>query len=212
MKLNLAVTLGTLWIEGSHQYTVSATSGGSLTFDTTAASALLNVSGTAAAQTIATPVALNVPLVVNQRATGDLTFSKPVSGSFQITKTGEGAMVLAAGNTAFSGGFNVAQGLLRTASGGALGSGDVTLSGGSLGWRGSSSTAFTNNVNVTADGALWPTPPPARPARLPWANWPSPATIRSLSPAPAAAMSSSPARAASRASRPASRSTPPRAI
>ncbi len=154
ITLNSPVTLGTLWIEGAYKYTINGTGSGSLTFDASSGMALLNVSGTSA-QTIAAPVTVNVALTVDQRSSGDLTFSKGLSGSVAITKTGAGTMVLSSSaSSGFSGGFNVAQGLLRVTAAGGLGTGAVTLSGGSLGWRGGSSTAFANTVSAVADGAI----------------------------------------------------------
>jgi autotransporter-associated beta strand protein len=155
VRITSTVTLGTLFIEGTHPYTISATGSGAIVFDATAGSALLNVSGSGVpVTTMAVPITLNVPLVVNQQTSGNLLFSQPITGSFGITKTGPGMMTLSAASSAFSGGITVAQGLVRVTTAGALGTGDVTLAGGSLGWRGSASTAYANNVNVIANAAI----------------------------------------------------------
>jgi autotransporter-associated beta strand protein len=153
LTISSATTLGTLWIEGAYSYTINRSGTGSLTFDTTSGPATLSVSGSRG-HTIDVPVTLNVPLLVNQRASGDLAFTRALSGAQTLTKTGTGTVVLSASSGSFSGGLAVAQGLVRVTASGALGTGGVTLSGGSLGFRRNASTVYGNNVNVAADAAI----------------------------------------------------------
>jgi autotransporter-associated beta strand protein len=153
LTLDTSVTLGTLWIDSTRNYTLNRTGTSGLIFDSTIGPALLNVSGATAAHTISAPVTVNSPLTIMQRSAGALTFSGGLNGAANITKTGAGTLVLSAPGS-FGGTLSVAQGLLRLTSSGALGAGGVTLSGGSLNVRSTGGWTLTNALSATADATL----------------------------------------------------------
>jgi autotransporter-associated beta strand protein len=113
INLNGAVTLGTLNIGdavGGQSYTLAAGTGGSLTLNGGAASAI-NKSGLGT-DIISSNIALTgaAPLTVNV-ATGSLALTGVISGAGGITKTGDGTLVLRGTNT-YTGVTNVNAGQL----------------------------------------------------------------------------------------------------
>ena len=78
-----------------------------------------------------------------------------ISGSgFGITKAGAGTLTLTGTNT-FDGGLTVDAGILRAETNtAALGTGTVTLNGGTLALASATNTTFGNNVAVTADSFI----------------------------------------------------------
>jgi fibronectin-binding autotransporter adhesin len=113
INLNGAVTLGTLNIgdaAGGQSYTLAAGTGGSLTLNGGAASAI-NKSGLGT-DIISSNIALTgaAPLTIDV-ATGNLALTGVISGAGGITKTGDGTLVLRGTNT-YTGVTNINAGQL----------------------------------------------------------------------------------------------------
>ena len=87
-------------------------------------------------------------------ASGTYTFvtaaGSVISGTGALTKTGAGVLVLS-GSNAYSGGTNLSAGTLRVGHDGALGTGTLTLAGGTLASADGSTRSFANAVSITAD-------------------------------------------------------------
>ncbi len=111
-------------------------------------------------QTIALPISNNAPSpLVISNTTGPITISGVLSGTNGWTKTGSGALTLQATNT-FTGGFTILSGDTYISglgttneaglpSGGALGTGTVTLAGGRFIYK-SGTNSLYNNMVATA--------------------------------------------------------------
>jgi autotransporter-associated beta strand protein len=155
VTLDSGVTLGTLQLDSAFSYTLNRTGTAGLVFSMVAGEAVIDDRGTygPGAHTIAVPVTLNVPLVIAQNSGGDLVFSGAIGGNNTIRKIGAGTVVLAAPNS-FSGGLSIEQGTVRVTSSGGLGSGDVSLDGGSLDLRGAVSQTFSNNLKMATNATI----------------------------------------------------------
>ena len=79
-----------------------------------------------------------------------LTVSNVISGEGALTKTGDGTLELSGDNT-FTGGTNISQGTLKVSNVNGLGTGLVTLNGGTLDTTGSA-MAFANSIKVDENG------------------------------------------------------------
>lgn len=77
-----------------------------------------------------------------------------ISGAFQLEKTGTGALALDGVANTFSGGFKLTEGNVRLGHNSSLGSGTLTLNGGTLSTAGSSHRTITNAVSVTGNSTL----------------------------------------------------------
>jgi autotransporter-associated beta strand protein len=117
VTLDVPVTIGTLNLSGSNAYTVSGAN--ALTFDVSAGTAALNVTGTAS-PTISTGIVLNDPLALSQASTGTLTLSGIISGTGALTTSGTGTVNLTGANT-YSGTTTISAGTLSVGAGGATG-------------------------------------------------------------------------------------------
>ncbi len=103
-------------------YTISAGSGGSLTFSNSGSSAQLNVmSGN---QLISAPVILASNLIVTPTSGATIAISGNISGSGALTETGAGTLVLMGGDT-YSGITTISAGTLQIGPGGTLGPNNV---------------------------------------------------------------------------------------
>jgi len=150
VTVDTAVTLGTLRIDDNDRYTLDGT--GSLTFNVATGLAGIEVNRQAkfagnGAHTIGVPITLAAPLVLNTRSSGDLILAGAIFGSKSITKCGEGTAVLAATNP-FYGGLVIEEGTVRGTAPGALGTGEVTLKGGSIDLRYDADAAFAGTVRM----------------------------------------------------------------
>ena len=153
VTVGTAVTLGTLRIDDNNRYTLDGT--GSLTFNVATGLAGIEVNRQAkptcnGAHTIGVPITLAAPLLLNTRSSGDLTLAGTIYGSKSITKRGEGTAVLAATNL-FSGGLAIEEGTVRGTAPGALGTGEVTLKGGSIDLRYDADAAFAGTVRMKSN-------------------------------------------------------------
>src|SRR4029077_534252 len=117
VTLDVPVTIGTLNLSGSNAYTVSGAN--ALTFDVSAGTAALNVTGTAS-PTISTGIVLNDPLALSQASTGTLTLSGIISGTGALTTSGTSTVNLTGANT-YSGTTTISSGTLSVGAGGTVG-------------------------------------------------------------------------------------------
>lgn len=87
----------------------------------------------------------------------DVTFSTALAGPGALTKTGAGTLTLAPGST-YAGGTTIRAGVIEFGSGGALGTGNLTLDGGALRWASGTSTDISARLNpIGAGGATFDT-------------------------------------------------------
>ena len=136
-----ALTINT---QGTIRYTGNAThSGGTVLSD---GNLQLGNGGTEGALSGDVTLASGATLEYNRSA--DATFSS-LSGAGSLAKKASGSLTIGEASS-FSGGVTVQAGRIRLGSSGALGSGLVTLSGGSLSSDGSSARTVSNNLSVTA--------------------------------------------------------------
>lgn len=136
-----ALTINT---QGTIRYTGNAThSGGTVLSD---GNLQLGNGGTEGALSGDVTLASGATLEYNRSA--DATFSS-LSGAGSLVKKASGSLTIGDASS-FSGGVTVQAGRIRLGSSGALGSGLVTLSGGSLSSDGSSARTVSNNLSVTA--------------------------------------------------------------
>ncbi|HRQ80266.1 MAG TPA: putative Ig domain-containing protein, partial [Azospirillaceae bacterium] len=94
----------------------------------------------------------------NQTGSGHLTLSGQIAGNELVTKTGDGAMTVSHNNDALGGGWTIENGTVNaTATNGtdpaeSLGSGTITLNGGTLAV--SNTATFANNIAVNGDATI----------------------------------------------------------
>ena len=144
------VAVGTLTFDnpGGGSYTIAANSSYTLTLasGTTGIAATLSNSG--GSQFITAPVVLGSNLAVSTTAGSMLTISGRISGAFSLTESGgTGTLVLSDSDT-YSGGTTLSAGLLDIGNAHALGSGRLTISGGSIGNTSGSALTLSNNVQT----------------------------------------------------------------
>lgn len=96
---------------------------------------------------------INIPMTLSSGAhnltanAGNLTMNSVIGGSGNVSQTGNGITTLAAANT-YSGGTMVAAGILAFGNSTALGTGTVTLNGGTL--KNTAAVTTTNNLVVNS--------------------------------------------------------------
>jgi autotransporter-associated beta strand protein len=148
-------TIGTLVLGNSYNnntgYIISPGAGGSLFFDNGSNTSTLTV--TDGNHTISAPMSLTNILSVGVAANAILTLSGNIGppGPGGVSFSGPGKLVLS-GNNIFLGGVTINSGLLQVQSNSALGTGTLSLSGGTL----QAGTSVVTNVPVqlTAFGAI----------------------------------------------------------
>jgi autotransporter-associated beta strand protein len=119
-------------------------------FDQTVAQ-LLHNTATAAVRTVTSPAPAT--LTVNQSA--DTAFDGQFTGMVRLLKTGTGTLTLSGTNLASSGGITVSNGTLLVTAAANLGSGPVSLAGGTLrNGRPSAGTLAASNLVWLAGGTL----------------------------------------------------------
>jgi autotransporter-associated beta strand protein len=158
VTLDVPITVGTLSFSGSQAYTLSG--GNALSFDVTAGSALLTVSGSAA-HTISAPLNLVDTLAVAQGSSGTLNLTGTISGSGGLTFSGNGSSRLGAANS-FLGPAQINSGSLFYGAGGAIPSATTVAIGDGVGASGSArlnidvsmSPGQAFAVNLATDGLL----------------------------------------------------------
>ena len=128
ISLDGARTVGGLTFDNAQAYTIISGSGGSLTLDVDSGSASILV--TNGNHSITAPVALADNVSANISTSSSLTLGGEVSGAQVINKSGAGLLDLTATNT-YSGGTSVTDGTVGF-SAGSLGTGGLTLDGGTL--------------------------------------------------------------------------------
>jgi autotransporter-associated beta strand protein len=107
--------------------------------------ALINSSGSAAS--LGGALTLTANATVN--TTGDLTLSSAVGGAFTLTKNGAGALNFGASNTVT--GMTLNAGTVRFGVNNGLGTGTLTINGGTLANTNASARTLSNNVVVGGD-------------------------------------------------------------
>lgn len=143
-------TVGGLTIDSANGYTIASGSGGTLTLDSgvSQASVIVN-SGTHA---ISAPVALASNTVASIASGAGLSVSGVISGSGSLTKSGAGSLDLDNANS-YSGGTSITNGTVRFVAGG-LGSGAVSINGGTLAYKGVNTDDLSaHTVTIGASGA-----------------------------------------------------------
>jgi fibronectin-binding autotransporter adhesin len=132
-------------INGSGSRTLTLTSGD-----------ITRTAGSSGTQTLAfTTLALGGDAAMNINGTGRLVISSNIvnsGGARSLTKSGTGELVLSGTNT-YSGGTTLSAGTLTLGNNSALGSGGLTINGGTIAATGGSRT-LANNVTVGGDFAI----------------------------------------------------------
>jgi fibronectin-binding autotransporter adhesin len=90
-------------------------------------------------------VALGAPATITVSGTGGLTIGGALSGAGALTKNGPGTLILTTNSSFFNGGIALSSGLLVLNSTAALGTGPLTINGGSLDCTSSSSVTLNSN-------------------------------------------------------------------
>ncbi len=135
----------------SAPYTIAAGSGGNLTLERSSGNVGAIVSS--GDHVISAPVVLNTTLAASISSGSSLTLSGVVSGVGGVAKSGSGTLDLTGTNT-FSGAVNVVGGVLGFANAASLGSGDVTLNGGTLRYDTANTADISSKViNFGLNGA-----------------------------------------------------------
>ncbi|NDC75438.1 hypothetical protein EBZ70_09185, partial [bacterium] len=135
----------------SAPYTIAAGSGGNLTLERSTGSVGAIVSS--GNHVISAPVVLNTTLAASISSASSLTLSGVVSGVGGVAKSGSGILDLTGTNT-FSGAVNVVGGVLGFANAASLGSGDITLNGGTLRYDTANTADISSKViNFGLNGA-----------------------------------------------------------
>ena len=136
---------GAAFNSASGNYTIAQGSGGSLTIDNSGSDAQFsNLTGN---HTISAPVVLNSNLNVEPTAGSSLTISGAISGAGAITNSQAGTLVLGNSSNTYSGGTSVTAGTVEFNGLGALGSGNVTLNGGSLRYASGNTSDVSARLN-----------------------------------------------------------------
>ena len=151
VTLNGAKTVGSIIFNNANSYVVGTTSD-AITLDNGIAAGAVSV--TTGSHTVNAPIVLNGPANITPAATTSLTFGGAISGAGKaLTFSGAGAVTLNAANT--YGSTILSAGTLNLGNDGALGSGLVTISGGTLDAVGGARALSGNNlVNLTGDFAF----------------------------------------------------------
>jgi autotransporter-associated beta strand protein len=149
VTLSTDTRVGGLSFNNSQPYTLSGS--GTLTVGDPFGGGTL--SSDAGSHTVALALELAAPITMNAPASHTLTLSGILSGSGGIVKGNAGTLHLSAANT-FSGGVRVGGGTLTIPSLDVLGSGPLTLAGGTARLTGSGSATYANPLYVQANGVL----------------------------------------------------------
>jgi autotransporter-associated beta strand protein len=121
---------GAAFSSASGNYTIAQGTGGSLIIDNNGTTAhFSNLTGN---HTISAPVVLNSTLSVEPQSGSRLTVSGLLSGAGGIANANPGTLVLNNSSNTYAGGTSVTAGTLEFNGLGALGTGNVTLDGGTL--------------------------------------------------------------------------------
>jgi autotransporter-associated beta strand protein len=134
-------------------------SGGSLTLDNTDDSGTMRVVFSGAGFTLSRPIAFadaHTQLRFSN-ASGTQTFSGAITGEGSVLRNDTGETILTSGSNTFTGGLSLLGGTLAAGNNRALGSGTVTLAGGTLRAEGASRTlanAFRLEDDSTLGGSL----------------------------------------------------------
>jgi autotransporter-associated beta strand protein len=117
----------------------------------------------------------SLPSAINVGANANVTFSQAVSGTFSQTISGNGSLTVQgpggltlAGDNSYTGGTTIAGGIVRLANYSALGSGVVTLAGGTLGLV-STATGLSASIGIQFVG--YGSPITGSAGVVPMSNW-----------------------------------------
>jgi len=151
VTLNGAKTVGGIIFNNANGYVIGTTTD-AISLDNGIAAGAISV--TVGSHTINAPVVLNGPANITPAATTALIFGGAISGAGKaLTFSGAGTVTLSAANT--FGSAALSAGTLNLGNDGALGSGLVTISGGTLDAVGGARALSVNNlVNLTGDFAF----------------------------------------------------------
>lgn len=103
-------------------------------------------------QKIETPLVLDGEYVVEVASGVTVEFSREISGTGPLRKTGAGTLVLSNGNNTFTEGVQISQGYVRADKEGCLGDGRIFIDG-TVATSGA--TGVTRQINFNADGATF---------------------------------------------------------
>lgn len=145
-------TINGMVLDSPSAYTIARGTTGGLSFQKNSGSAAVNVFE--GEHTISAPVALVSSIAISTESGSGLTISGAVSGAGGITKSGAGFIDLT-GSNSFTGSINVTGGMLGFAQAAGLGTGALTLNGGTLRYD-AGNTADISNRSLTfgQDGAV----------------------------------------------------------
>ena len=153
------VGTGTLTLTGSNTYSGGTTvTGGFINFSAAnnlgSGAITLNGGGLQWASGTSTDISSQLAAIGGNGATFDtnsnnVAFASTLTGG-RITKAGDGTLTLSGTNT-YSGGTTVTAGALQVTTNSSVGSGDVTLNGGTF-QAGAGNLTFTNNFNLGTSG------------------------------------------------------------
>jgi len=149
VTLSTDTQVGGLSFNNSQPYTLSGS--GTLTVGDPFGGGTL--SSDAGSHTVALALELAAPITMNVPAAHTLTLSGVLSGSGGIVKGNSGTLHLGAANT-FTGGVRIGGGTVTIPSPDVLGSGPLTLAGGTALMTGSGSATYANPLYVQANGVL----------------------------------------------------------
>lgn len=145
-------TINGLVLQSANAYTIAQGTSGTLTFDKGVKNAAVNV--TLGQHTISAPVALASSMAVSADANTGLTISGPISGAGGVIKTGPGVLDLTGANS-FTGAINVTGGVLGFRQATGLGTGSLTLNGGTLRYdTGNTADISSRTITFGQDGAI----------------------------------------------------------
>jgi fibronectin-binding autotransporter adhesin len=145
------------------EYTLTSSGGATLTLGTTAdgTSAAINYRPTSGTMTIAAPVILGAGNGATQTFNvdttgGTLIVSGPVAStnSVQLQKGGPGRLILSSAANSYSGGTLISAGTLLLDGEGVLGSGPLTMAGGTFDISGISAPTYTLGAGLVGAGSL----------------------------------------------------------
>ena len=140
------INAGTLKVTGSLSNSTAVNVGSSGTYDVDASDTIASFEGSGAIDIAASQI-------LTAGDSNNKTFSGTMTGSGSLIKNGTGVLTLS-GNNSFSGGSTLNAGIVEVGHNNALGSGTLTLAGGTLKSDSSTARDLSQAVSINADTTL----------------------------------------------------------